>query len=353
MGGTLKLVLFVDMDYFFAACEELRHPEFKSRPLVVGTATIAKKEKGVVQTCNYEARKFGIRSAMPTMQALKLKPDLVYLESDDKYYAEVSGRVMALLKSHSFHMETISIDEAALDIGDMDYDKAEMLANEVKEEIKEQIGLPCTIGVSIGKVYAKMICDDAKPNGIGILRGSDLKEFLKERDIKDLLGVGQKTADKLKTLGITTIGQLGRADPNVLLESFGEFGKELFLLANGMDNSKIEENYTTLSIGRERTFERDTKDLDEIKGMVDSLSKEVEDELKRNGMWFRGISVKARYSDFTERVRNKKLSNYTDSIETLRSTSFLMIKELLKERSVRKIGVRTFELVQKKGQKSL
>src|SRR5208283_4656297 len=105
----MGLVLFIDMDYFFAACEELRHPELKARPFVVGTATIAKKEKGVVQTCNYEARKFGIHSAMPTSQALKLQPNLVFLESDDKYYEETSGKVMGLLREYGFHMEALSI----------------------------------------------------------------------------------------------------------------------------------------------------------------------------------------------------------------------------------------------------
>lgn len=341
------------MDYFFAACEELRHPQFKSRPLVVGTASIAKKEKGVVQTCNYEARKFGIHSAMPTMQALNLKPDLVYLESDDRYYEEVSAKVMKLLKGYGFHTEVISIDEAALDIGEMDYIDAEKLAKEIKNSINNKIGLPCTIGVSVGKIYAKMICDMSKPNGIGILKGSDLKDFLKERDIKDILGVGKKTADRLKALKINTIGQLGKADPNVLVENFGEFGKELFLLANGMDNSKIEENYTALSIGRERTFERDTKDIAEIEKMLALLSKEVIEELNRSGMWFRGISVKARYLDFSEKIKNRRLSNYSDSYDTLYNISLPMIKELLKVRSVRKIGVRTFDLEPKKGQRGL
>ncbi|MGD0728969.1 MAG: DNA polymerase IV [Candidatus Micrarchaeaceae archaeon] len=348
-----KLVLFIDMDYFFAACEELRHPEFKSKALVVGTSPISKKEKGVVQTCNYEARKFGIHSAMPTMQALKLNPDIVYLESDDAYYSEISSRVMKLLKDYGFNTEVISIDEAALELNDLDYKNSEKIGIEIKEKIKKEIGLPCTIGISIGKVYAKMICDESKPNGLGILRDNKLKEFLKDKSMDKLLGVGRKTSDKLKQMKINTIGELGKADPNVLVEKFGEFGKELFLLANGIDNSRVIASYSILSIGRERTFDKDTKDFGEIENMADKLCKEVMTELNKNNMWFRGISVKAKYSDFSEHIKNKKLNNYTDSFDLLYNTSMQLIKELVKDKNLRKIGVRTYELEAKKGQRRL
>ena len=200
-----------------------------------GTATIARKERGVVQTCNYEARKYGIHSAMPSMQALKLKPDLVYFESDEKYYEEMSGKVMNLLKGYGFTTEIISIDEAALDLGDKSYSDAETLAKDVKNKINKELGLPCTIGVSTGKIYAKMMCDNSKPNGIGILKAEDLVSFLKDRKIEALLGVGRKTAEKLNSMGIKTIGELSKVDPNLLVDKFGSFGRELYLLANGRD----------------------------------------------------------------------------------------------------------------------
>lgn len=349
----MVLVLFIDMDYFFAACEELRHPELKTKPLVVGTATIARKERGVVQTCNYEARKYGIHSAMATMQALKLKPDLVYLESDDDYYSDMSQNVMALLKSYRFSTEVISIDEAALDICDKSYDEAERLAKEIKGRINKELGLPCTLGVSVGKIYAKMVCDSSKPNGIGMLREGEIKQFLRDKEIGKLLGVGRKTEERLNAMGITKIGELAKMDPNVLLEMFGEFGKELFLLANGIDNSKVVESYSVLSVGRERTLERETRDLREIEYMLDALSKEVVTELKKQGLWFKGVSVKARYSDYTERIKNRKLNNYTDSLDVLQKLSGQLIKELVKDKDVRKVGVRTYMLETRKGQRSI
>ncbi|MDE1871443.1 MAG: DNA polymerase IV [Candidatus Micrarchaeota archaeon] len=350
----MPLVLFLDMDYFFAACEESRHPDLKSKPLVVGTATIARKEKGVVQTCNYEARKFGIRSGMPTMQALRLDPDLVYLESDENFYEQVSGKVMEMLKSYGFKTEVISIDEAALDIGDISYPDAETLAKSIKDKINKDMQLPCTIGICAGKTYAKIVCDSAKPNGIGILKEQEIKQFLKDKGIGSILGVGRSSEARLRERGITTIGQLSKADPNVLIEMFGAFGRELFLLANGMDNSRVSGNYdAVLSIGRERTLESDTRDGAKIASMARKLSNEVILEVKKKGMWFKGISVKARYSDFTERIKNRKISNYADSIEALEGIALPLLAEITSGRSVRKVGVRVYMLEKRTGQRAL
>lgn len=341
------------MDYFYAACEEVRHQELKARPFVVGTATIAKKERGVVQTANYEARKFGIHSAMPTMQALKLYPALVYLESDYKYYDEVSDKVMKLLRGYGFVTEVISVDEAALDMDGKGYADAESLAREIKKRIKDELGLPCTIGVSFSKTYAKMVCDSAKPNGMGILKDDDIAPFLKDRKVEDILGVGRKTAEKLGSMGFDTIGKLAKADPNLLIDKFGAFGKELFLLANGKDGSRVADNYNVMSVGRERTLENETTDLDDIDNMLKELSREVIEEIKKQGLWFKGISVKARYSDFTERVKNRKLNNYTDSFEVLYSTASQLVRELVGDKRVRKVGVRTYIVAARKGQRSI
>jgi nucleotidyltransferase/DNA polymerase involved in DNA repair len=341
------------MDYFYAACEEVRHPELKAKSFVVGTATIAKKERGVVQTANYEARKFGIHSAMSTMHALKLKPDLIYLESDYKYYDEVSDKVMKLLRSYGFVTEVISVDEAALDIGNKTYGDAELLAKEIKKKINVELGLPCTIGISFSKTYAKMVCDSAKPNGLGILTEEKIQSFLKDKKVEDILGVGKKTAEKLRSMGFDTIGELARADPNLLVEKFRVFGRELFLVANGRDESKVEDNYSVMSVGRERTLENQTRELEEMDRMLKELSKEVIDEIRKQGLWFKGISVKARYSDFTERIKNKKLNNYTDSFDVLYGTATQLIKELVDKKNVRKVGVRAYLLSQKKGQRSI
>ena len=349
----MPLVLFIDMDYFFAACEELRHPELKGKPFVVGSAPLKNKDRGVVETCNYETRKLGVHSALPYSQALKLVPGLVYLESDDRYYMEMSEKVMKTLKEYGFRTEVISIDEAALDIGEMSYEKAEELAKEVKEKVNSSIGLPCTIGVSIGKVYAKMACDTAKPNGIGVLRKEELKDFLKDKKVGALLGVGRKTAEKLESMKIKTIGELSKMDPNVLIDSFGAFGKELFLLANGIDESRIEDRYDVLSIGREITLDRYTNDIGQITAALEKLAKETIEEVKKQQMWFKGVSVKVKYADLAERIKNRSLSNYSDSFELAYGISQELLKTLVKDKPVRKVGIRVYALELRKGQRTI
>ncbi len=353
LGDALPLVLFIDMDYFFAACEELRHPELKGKPFVVGSAPVKSKDRGVVETCNYETRKLGIHSALPYSQARKLVPNLVYLESDDRYYMEISEKVMKTLKDYGFRTEVISIDEAALDIGEIDYEKAEELARAVKEKINSSLGLPCTLGISIGKVYAKMVCDTAKPNGIGVLKKEDLKDFLKDRKVGALLGVGRKTAEKLESMKIRTIGELSKVDPNVLIDAFGSFGKELFLLANGIDESRIEDRYDVLSIGREITLDRYTNEIGRITEALEKLTKETVEEVKKQQMWFKGVSVKVRYADLTERIKNKSLSNYSDSFDLAYGISQELLKTLVKEKPVRKVGVRVYALELRKGQRTI
>ncbi|MDE1833294.1 MAG: DNA polymerase IV [Candidatus Micrarchaeota archaeon] len=349
----MGLFLHVDMDYFYAACEEARHPELKGKPLAVGTQTIENRLKGVVQTCNYEARRLGIHSAMPTAMAFKLCPTLNYMPDDWKHYLEMSGRVMETIKSRGLKTEVISVDEAVMDLGEMDYGRAEELGNELKSEISEKLGLPCTIGISVGKTYAKMVCDASKPNGLGVLKGEDVKSFLRDKEVTKLLGIGEKTAERLKEMKITTIGDLARAKPLVLESRFGSWGKEMYLLANGIDNGKVVENAAALSIGRERTFGRDTDDLEDIGAMMKELAHEVMEEVGKQGYWFKGIGVKARYPDFTEKIKNRKLSNYTDSEKLLYSIGMELIKPLVDERRVRKVGIRVYELNPKKGQRSL
>ena len=286
------------MDYFFAACEELRHPELKAKPFVVGTATIARKERGVVQTCNYEEG-----SSAYTARCLRRRRSgssliLFTLSLDDDHYTEMSGKVMGLLKGYGFNMEVVSVDEAALELGDTTYEKAKALAEEIKGRIGKELGLPCTIGISIGKVYAKMVCDSAKPNGIGMVKEDELRAFLKDRPVGDLLGVGGKTAERLKSIGVSTIGELAKKDPNVLVEELGTFGKELYLLAKGIDNSKIIGSSSVLSVGRERTLEKESRSMDDINKMLMELSKEVMKELVKAGALVQGHISKGKVFRF-------------------------------------------------------
>ena len=346
-------MLYIDMDYFFAACEEVRHPELKGRPLVVGSSPDADKLRGVVQTCNYEARAFGVHSAMRTSDAYKLNPNMPYIQADWGYYEDISKGIMGLLSEYRARMEADSIDEAALELEVDGYDGALRVGAEIKRKIKERFGLPCTIGISSGKVLAKMVCDSAKPDGLRAVEDGKIVHFLKDKPVGKIPGVGKKTEERLAAIGVRTIGELARADPMVLIDRLGSFGKELFTLANGTDGSSVVENANVISIGRERTLDRNAHQMQDIDDMIRKLTKEVMAEVKRNNFVFKSVGVKARYSDFTDRLKSRSLNNYSDSEELVLKTATSLLRELVRGKPVRKIGVRVSALASRGGQKSL
>ncbi len=341
------------MDCFFAACEEVRHPEFKGKPLIVGTNSEKDRLRGVVQAANYEARKFGIHSAMPTRDAFKLCKELQYSPPDDLYYEETSKRIMELLSGYAKRIEVDSIDEAALEVEVEGYAEALEEGRRIKEQIKKDLGLPCTIGISTGKVIAKMVCDSAKPDGIKAVEANDVKDFLKDKDVERIPGVGKKTAEKLAALKVKDIGGLAKTDPMVLIDALGSFGRELFLIANGTDESIVEENVSVISISRERTLERNAQSIGEIEGMVNKLADEVIAEVKKQKLMFKSVGVKARYVDFTDRIKSRSLNSYTDSRDSLLAVANQLFKGLFGDKPVRKIGIRVSSLISVKGQRSL
>ena len=345
--------MHVDMDYFFAACEELRHPELRGTPFIVGTYSADDRRRGVVQTASYAARKFGVKSGIPTAMAFRLCNELGYVAPDDPYYEEISKKVMSLLRSRGFPLEEMSIDEAALDIGEMGYQKAEELARSVKAEIKQKLRLPCSIGVGTGKAFAKMACDDAKPDGIKVVRKEELEAYIGSKDVGALPGVGKKTEERLKEMGISTITGLAKSNQMALIDAFGVLGRELYALAHGVDTSKVVEHYEALSVGRERTLANDATRVDEILDVLKGLTEEVMKDVHARGLLFRNIGVKAKYSDFTERIRSTTTNNYTDSADIVYSTAIQLLRGLMNGPKVRKIGVRVSRFVAEKGQKKL
>jgi nucleotidyltransferase/DNA polymerase involved in DNA repair len=349
----LGLVLLIDMDSFFAACEELKNPDLKGKPFVVGTSDESRKERAVVQTASYAARKFGIRSAMAFATAVKLKPDLVYLPSDDSFYEQTSSKIVRLLATYKLRMEVMSIDEMALDSAMESYDDAFRLAEGIKDRIRREIGLPCTIGISVSKVYAKMACDAFKPDRVGMVKREDLRKFLADKDVIEIIGIGEKTKERLNRMRIKTIPDLAKANPTVLVEAFGKFGAEMSRIARGEDDSGVEEGGPAVSIGREITLENESDDLGEVSSALAKLVKEAIAELAKRNLWYRSVSGKVRYPDFTIRTKTKRLANYTDSYDTALGTSIELIKGLLADGKARKVGIRLSEFSKQAGQSKL
>ncbi|MDE1851734.1 MAG: DNA polymerase IV [Candidatus Micrarchaeota archaeon] len=351
----MRVIMLVDMDYFFVACEELRNKDIIGKPTVVGFDPKEGKGRGVVMTCNYEARKFGIRSGMPISMAYRLKPDAIYLPLDYDWYEKVSKDVMSVIKERATKFEQVSVDEAFIDVSDKvtDFDEARIYARRIKDDIRSRIGLPCTIGVSYNKLLAKMACESAKPNGIGVVTESEAKAFLEGKSTDDLYGVGRKTKERLEAMGYRTVGELAKANPMDMMEHFGAFGIELHDYANGIDSSEVNENYEIKSISREYTFERDTSSEKDVIGAIDRLANEVIGDVKKNGFAFKVVTLKIRYSDFSEHLRSRSIRYSNDVREIMNVCAQLYRDNAEKERKVRKIGVRVSGFIKRKGQKSM
>ena len=350
----MSLVLYVDMDSFFASCELLRHKEYVGKPLIIGTSEEKDKDRGVVQTCTYEARKFGIKSGMSIVQAYKLCKDLIYIASDEKYYEEMSERIFAVLRGYGRPVEQYSIDEAAIDIEGMGYDDALSMGKELKERITREIGLRCTIGISHGKYIAKMVCESAKPDGLKLLRKEEIVPFLSGKAIEEIPGVGPKTAGKLHSMGIDTIDRMGSVDVQLLSKATGSFGAELHNIAIGDDRSRVVESSEALSISRERTLEKNTTEIKEVYAMADRLVEEVYGDVGKKNVLFRGVGVKIKYDDFTYVTRSTLLKNYSQSKEQIASVARkLFERNFDAKRPIRKIGIKVYSLSKVSGQRKL
>lgn len=356
MKERKRIIFHVDMDHFFTAVEEREHPEFRGKPVIVGADPKGGKGRGVVSTCNYSARKFGVRSGMPISKAWRLCPEAVYLPVNYELYTKVSGRIMAILRTFADKFQQWGIDEAFLDVSSKvkNYIEAERLARQIKKEIYEREGLTCSIGVAPNKLVAKIASDFQKPDGLTIVKAEDVEKFLSSLPVRKLLWVGRKTEQKLKAMKINTIGDLARFDPAVLAETFGIMGTQLYLMAHGIDRSEVEERSKIKSISREKTFEEDTSDFEVVLGTLEELAKEVYSDVLEEDIYFKTVTVKVRYEDFETHTHSKTLSFMTNRLENLKKTAKELLKAYLRpDRKIRLIGVRVSNFVSGKRQKTL
>ena len=356
MRGKKRIIIHMDMDHFFTAVEERQHPEFKGKPVVVGADPKEGKGRGVVSTCNYKARKFGVRSGMPISRAWKLCPEAIYQPVDYELYRKVSDRIMRILRKYAEKFERWGIDEAFLDITSRlnDYNKAEALARQIKKEIFKKEELMCSIGVGPNKLIAKIASDFQKPDGLTIVEEKGVQKFLAPLPVRRLLWVGRKTEQKLKKMGIKTIGDLASYDPAVLTETFGVMGIQLHLMAHGIDRSEVEERREVKSISRDLTFEEDTADSEFILNTLDKLSNEVHKDVAEQKLCFKTVTVKVRYENFETHTHGKTLPFTTNRLRDIQKTVRELMQDYLRsERKIRLVGVRVSKFVLGKKQKTL
>jgi DNA polymerase IV (archaeal DinB-like DNA polymerase) len=344
----MQVILHVDLDAFFPSVEVREHPEYQGKPVVVGADPKEGKGRGVVSSASYEARKFGIRSAMPISRAWTLCHDCVYLRPHFDLYIPASNSVMRILKSYANKFEQGGIDEAYLDISSRvkDFGEAEEYAKRIMEEILEKERLTCSIGVAPNKLVAKIASDFKKPYGLTVVKPEDVQDFLFPLAVRKIPGVGPKTERALKELNIETIHDLASTKPDILMRQFGTWGTRLHELSNGIDNSEVIEEYKTKSIGRDTTFEKDADNEVQIFQVLDELAEEVHADVIANRFKFKTITVRVRYQDFDTHTRSKSLLFPTNDLDILANTAKRLMAPFLRgNKKIRLIGVRVSNLI--------
>lgn len=327
------------MDAFFAAVERKRHPELAGKPVVIGGSGDP-RERGVVSTASYEARKFGIRSAMPLRTAYKLCPEAIFLSVDYEEYSRVSGEVKNILREFSPVMEDVGIDEAFLDISERP-ELSEDIGRKLKDVIKNKLDLTCSVGVAPNKLLAKIASEMQKPDGLTIITEGDMEKLVWPLHVRKLWGVGPKTEMHLKGIGIKTIGELAAVPIERLKEQFGNsYGNYLYEASRGIDETPLITHWEPKSSSREITFQRDTNDWQTIARTLADLTKKVADDMRHSGYLCRTVTVKIRFEDFTTYTRAKTLSEFTDSTEVIRKAAFEALGRFELKNKVRLIGAR-------------
>ena len=302
------------MDAFYASVEQLDQPAYRGKPVVVGADPRGGKGRGVVAACSYEARPFGIRSAMPISRAYRLCPKAIYVRPRMTRYAEMSDRIFAILRDYTDVVEPLSIDEAFLDVTASQrlFGPAEAIGQTLKARIRSELGLVASIGLAPNKFLAKVASDLGKPDGFVVVALGKERAFLDPLPISRLWGVGPKTEARLQRLGLQTIGRIAQTPVETLEAMLGGAGRDLWELANGMDDREVVPEQEAKSIGAETTFEKDTDDREEIRRTILELSDRVGRRLRREGYLAGGVTLKFRDHLFRTLTRAAILDHPTD-----------------------------------------
>ena len=330
------------MDAFYAAVEQRDHHEYRGKPVIVGSDPKEGKGRGIVATCSYEARKFGVHSAQPISKAWKLCAHGIFVRPDMEKYARVSGLVMDILAEYTDLLEQVSIDEAFLDVTGSRklFGSGIEIAVRIKRRIREELYLTASIGVATNKFLAKVASDLKKPDGLVVVEPGRGKEFLAPLDIGRLWGVGPKTEAYLRNLGLVRIGQLAELPEESCIGRMGKAGSHLLKLAQGIDDRPVLPEEGFKSIGHEITFDHDTRDLDLLGKTLLDLTERVACRLRKNRASARTIAIKFRESDFSTHSRRTTMDRPADTTEAIFPVALKLMKSLFREDvPVRLIGV--------------
>ena len=346
VGG--RVVLHVDMDAFYAAVEIRENPDLEGKPVVVG-ADPREHPRGVVLTASYEARRYGVRSAMSCVQALRQCPQAVFVPPNFDLYGKVSGEIMGTLRGFADRLEPTGIEEGYLDVtarSGGNFSRAQEIAREIKAAIRTVHRLTCSIGIAPTKAVAKIASDFQKPDGLTVVTPDEVQEFLAPISVRKILGVGPKTAERLRELGLEIIGDVQRSSRQDLVELLGAFGEYVHDVAMGRDAADVvEPSGPPESISTEMTFETDQDAYPVVWPELEGMARSLHEQLLQEKYAFRTVTLKARYSNFETHTRSRSLKIHTTDLEPILVLSQAMLKEVLQPgRKVRLIGVRLSNL---------
>ncbi len=331
-------ILHVDMDAFFVEVERLRRPDLRGRPVAVGGTS----SRSVVASASYEARAYGVSSAMPTAKAMRMCPELVMVPADHSEYGRISGLVFDVFRSFTPAVEGLSVDEAFLDVSGLrrHYPDPVAVAKSMRAEIRSQVGIPASVGIAASKFVAKLASAAAKPDGLRLVRTADQVEFIHSLPLGALWGVGPATMAALARFGIATVAELAATDPVVLVKAVGAgLSKHLLDLAHGRDPRAVETESAAKSISAEETFERDLTDTARMESVLRSQADRVAERVRRAGLSARTVTLKVRFADFQTVTRSETLPVATSNDLEIYRAGLRLLERALDGRPVRLLGL--------------
>jgi DNA polymerase IV (DinB-like DNA polymerase) len=361
-SNSPRIIMHVDFDYFFAQCEELRKPELRMKPLVVCVFSGRTEDSGVVSTANYVARRYGVKSGIPIRVAkskLKDVSDAEFLPLDLAFYSKISESAMAIICSYADRFEHVGIDECYLDVSERtdSFEAAIDLANEIKENIKSQVRLTCSIGIAPNKILAKIASDLHKPDGLTVIEPDKAAKFIASMDVVKIPGIGSKTGERLRELGVTTIGDLAHSDLFRLIE---EFGKKTAIYmhnaAQAIDDEPVIESGERQQIMRIATLKSNATSSAEMYHHLYKLCQSIFQTATAKRLSFRIVGVLLILDNLDNIARSKSLKVHSSSFESLHTIAKSILDETMKEVGnvkVRRLGVRLSDLQSSEGQNSM
>ena len=357
-----RVVFHIDFDYFYAQCEEVRKPELKTKPVCVCVFSDRGGDSGAIATANYTARKFGVKSGIPISFAkkrLEQRKDAVFLPVDFEYYEKITEKAMKIMKDNADIFEYVGRDEAYLDVTkrvEEDFTKASHLAQQIKNLIRIELKLSCSIGVSSNKLISKIASDYQKPDGLTIVQHDKVEQFLAQLNIRVIPGIGKKTEQRFKEMKLETIEEIKKIDVFTLNKEFGrKSGTYIYNAIRGINDEPVKEKEKSIQYSKIITLKKDSKEYEFLLENLYELCKQIQNILKNNNKMFKSIGIHFVQSDLSNKSKSKMLRNSTNNLEELKKNVEQLLTDVLEDQTmtIRRIGVRVSDLSEIKGQSDI